>query len=62
MEEGVYTIPVNPNIATSEGLADNVHFLPVSPKFCRRIIECGRADDICVVSGGNPALDVGIKS
>ena len=63
-EEGIYTIFVNPNIATiatSKGLADKVYFLPVTPDFVRRIIRYERPDGIYVTFGGQTALNVGIK-
>jgi carbamoyl-phosphate synthase/aspartate carbamoyltransferase len=63
-EEGIYTILVNPNIATiatSQGLADKVYFLPVTPEFVRKIIEYERPDGIYVTFGGQTALNVGIK-
>ncbi|KAF8752925.1 Carbamoyl-phosphate [Rhizoctonia solani] len=47
-EEGIYTVLVNPNIATiatSKGLADKVYFLPVTPEFVRKIIKYERPDD-----------------
>ena len=63
-EEGIYTILVNPNIATiatSKGLADQVYFLPVTPEFVRKIIKYERPDGIYVTFGGQTALNVGIK-
>jgi carbamoyl-phosphate synthase/aspartate carbamoyltransferase len=63
-EEGIYTILVNPNIATiatSKGLADKVYFLPVTPEFVRKIIKYERPDGIYVTFGGQTALNVGIK-
>jgi carbamoyl-phosphate synthase / aspartate carbamoyltransferase len=63
-EEGIYTILVNPNIATiatSKGLADKVYFLPVTPEFVRKIIQYERPDGIYVTFGGQTALNVGIK-
>ncbi|KAG8894865.1 hypothetical protein FRB99_000945, partial [Tulasnella sp. 403] len=63
-EEGIYTILVNPNIATiatSKGLADKVYFLPVTPDFVRKIIKYERPDGIYVTFGGQTALNVGIK-
>jgi carbamoyl-phosphate synthase / aspartate carbamoyltransferase len=63
-EEGIYTIMVNPNIATiatSKGLADQVYFLPVTPEFVRKIIQYERPDGIYVTFGGQTALNVGIK-
>ncbi|KAG2098073.1 carbamoyl-phosphate synthetase [Suillus cothurnatus] len=63
-EEGIYTILVNPNIATiatSKGLADKVYFLPVTPDFVRKIIKYEKPDGIYVTFGGQTALNVGIK-
>ncbi|EJF60824.1 carbamoyl-phosphate synthase [Dichomitus squalens LYAD-421 SS1] len=63
-EEGIYTILVNPNIATiatSRGLADKVYFLPVTPEFVRKIIKYEQPDGIYVTFGGQTALNVGIK-
>ncbi|KAG6906784.1 hypothetical protein DXG01_012117 [Tephrocybe rancida] len=63
-EEGIYTIMVNPNIATiatSKGLADRVYFLPVTPEFVRKIIKFEKPDGIYVTFGGQTALNVGIK-
>ncbi|OJA11339.1 hypothetical protein AZE42_04930 [Rhizopogon vesiculosus] len=62
--EGIYTILVNPNIATiatSKGLADKVYFLPVTPDFVRKIIKYEKPDGIYVTFGGQTALNVGIK-
>ena len=63
-EEGIYTILLNPNIATiatSKGLADKVYFLPVTPEFVRKIIQYEKPDGIYVTFGGQTALNVGIK-
>jgi carbamoyl-phosphate synthase/aspartate carbamoyltransferase len=63
-EEGIYTILVNPNIATiatSKGLADKVYFLPVTPEFVLKIIQYEKPDGIYVTFGGQTALNVGIK-
>jgi carbamoyl-phosphate synthase / aspartate carbamoyltransferase len=63
-EEGIYTIMINPNIATiatSKGLADKVYFLPVTPEFVRKIIKYEKPDGIYVTFGGQTALNVGIK-
>jgi carbamoyl-phosphate synthase / aspartate carbamoyltransferase len=63
-EEGIYTILVNPNIATiatSKGLADKVYFLPVTPEFVRKIVQYEKPDGIYVTFGGQTALNVGIK-
>ncbi|WVQ99895.1 carbamoyl-phosphate synthase, large subunit [Kwoniella sp. CBS 9459] len=63
-EEGIYTILVNPNIATiqtSKGLADKVYFLPVTPEFVLKIIKHEKPDGIYCTFGGQTALSVGIK-
>lgn len=63
-EEGIYTILINPNIATiqtSKGLADKVYFLPVNPEFVRKVIKHEKPDGIYVTFGGQTALQVGIK-
>jgi carbamoyl-phosphate synthase/aspartate carbamoyltransferase len=63
-EEGIYTILVNPNIATiqtSKGLADKVYFLPVTPDFVLKIIKHEKPDGIYCTFGGQTALGVGIK-
>nr|XP_031860128.1 carbamoyl-phosphate synthase, large subunit [Kwoniella shandongensis]KAA5527200.1 carbamoyl-phosphate synthase, large subunit [Kwoniella shandongensis] len=63
-EEGIYTILVNPNIATiqtSKGLADKVYFLPVTAEFVRKIIKHEKPDGIYCTFGGQTALSVGIK-
>ncbi|KAI8580347.1 hypothetical protein K450DRAFT_238087 [Umbelopsis ramanniana AG] len=63
-EEGIYTILINPNIATiqtSKGLADKVYFLPVTPDFVRKVIEYEKPEGIYVTFGGQTALNVGIK-
>ncbi|CCK73600.1 bifunctional carbamoylphosphate synthetase/aspartate transcarbamylase NDAI_0G06170 [Naumovozyma dairenensis CBS 421] len=63
-EEGIYTILINPNIATiqtSKGLADKVYFLPVTADFVRKVILHERPDAIYVTFGGQTALSVGIE-
>ena len=63
-QEGIYTILVNPNIATiqtSKGLADKVYFLPVTADSVRKIIKHERPDAILVTFGGQTALQVGIQ-
>ena len=63
-QEGIYTILVNPNIATiqtSNGLADKVYFLPVTSESIRKIIAQERPDAIFVTFGGQTALKVGIE-
>lgn len=63
-EEGIYTILINPNIATiqtSKGLADKVYFLPVNAEFVRKVIKHERPDAIYCTFGGQTALSVGIQ-
>ncbi|GAM90204.1 hypothetical protein ANO11243_082450 [Dothideomycetidae sp. 11243] len=63
-EEGIYTILINPNIATiqtSKGLADKVYFLPVNADFVRKVIKQEKPDSIYCTFGGQTALSVGIK-
>ncbi|TIB63545.1 hypothetical protein E3P77_03468 [Wallemia ichthyophaga] len=62
-QEGIYTVLVNPNIATiqTSGLADKVYFLPVNPESVRKIIKYERPDGIYVTFGGQTALNVGCK-
>jgi carbamoyl-phosphate synthase/aspartate carbamoyltransferase len=63
-EEGIYTVLINPNIATiqtSKGLADKVYFLPVTAEFVRKVIVYERPDAIYVTFGGQTALQVGIQ-
>ncbi len=63
-EEGIYTVLINPNIATvqtSKGLADKVYFLPVTAEFVRKVIAHERPDGIYVTFGGQTALQVGIQ-
>ena len=62
-EEGIRTILVNPNVATiqtSEHLADEVYFVPVTPKFVEQIIEEERPDGIMLGFGGQTALNCGV--
>lgn len=63
-EEGVSTVLINPNIATvqtSEGVADKIYFLPVSPYFVERVIEKERPDGILLSFGGQTALNCGVE-
>ncbi|MBQ1648439.1 MAG: carbamoyl-phosphate synthase large subunit, partial [Bacteroidales bacterium] len=63
-EEGIRTILINPNIATvqtSEGIADKIYFLPVTPDFVERVIKKERPDGIFLSFGGQTALNCGIK-
>ena len=62
-EEGIKTVLINPNIATvqtSEGVADQIYFLPVQPYFVERVIEKERPDAILLSFGGQTALNCGV--
>ncbi len=62
-EEGIYTILINPNIATvqtSEGMADKIYFLPVTPFFVEKVIEKEKPEGILLSFGGQTALNCGI--
>ena len=59
----IYTILINPNIATiqtSKGLADKCYFLPITPQFVRKVIEKEKPDGIYCTFGGQTALQIGI--
>ena len=63
-EEGIHSVLVNPNIATiqtSEGIADKVYFLPVTPFFVEEIIKKERPDGILLAFGGQTALNCGAE-
>ncbi len=63
-EEGIYTILINPNIATvqtSEGVADKIYFLPVTTFFIEKVIEKERPEGILLSFGGQTALNCGIE-
>ena len=63
-EEGVETVLINPNIATvqtSEGVADQIYFLPVQPYFVERVIQKERPDGILLAFGGQTALNCGVE-
>ena len=63
-EEGISTVLINPNIATvqtSEGVADQIYFLPVQPYFVERVIEKERPDGILLAFGGQTALNCGVE-
>ena len=63
-EEKIKTVLINPNIATiqtSEGLADTIYFLPVTPEFVERVIEKERPDGILLSFGGQTALNCGVE-
>lgn len=63
-EENITTILINPNIATvqtSEGFADKIYFLPVTPYFVKKVIEKERPDGIFLAFGGQTALNCGVQ-
>ena len=63
-EEGVETVLINPNIATvqtSEGVADQIYFLPVQPYFVERVIQKEHPDGILLSFGGQTALNCGVE-
>lgn len=63
-EEGVKTVLINPNIATvqtSEGVADQIYFLPVQPYFVERVIQKEHPDGILLSFGGQTALNCGVE-
>ena len=63
-EEGIYTLLINPNIATvqtSEGTADRIYFLPVTPFFVEKVIAKERPDGIMLAFGGQTALNCGVE-
>ena len=63
-EEGVYTILINPNIATiqtSEDIADKIYFLPVTSHFVEKVIQKERPDGILLAFGGQTALNCGVE-
>lgn len=63
-EEGICTVLINPNIATvqtSEGVADQIYFLPVTPYFVEKVIEKERPDGIMLAFGGQTALNCGVS-
>ncbi len=63
-EEGITTVLINPNIATvqtSEGFADKIYFLPVTPLFVEKVIKKERPDGILLAFGGQTALNCGVE-
>ncbi len=63
-EEGIETILINPNIATvqtSEGVADKIYFLPVTPFFVEKVIAREKPDGILLAFGGQTALNCGVQ-
>ena len=62
-EEGIKTVLINPNIATvqtSEGVADKIYFLPVTPYFVEKVIDKERPDGVLLSFGGQTALNCGV--
>jgi len=63
-EEGIATVLINPNIATvqtSDGFADKIYFLPVTPYFVEKVIDKERPDGILLAFGGQTALNCGVS-
>jgi carbamoyl-phosphate synthase large subunit len=63
-EEGIRTVLVNPNVATiqtSEHLADEVYFVPVTPEFVAKVLEAERPDGVLLGFGGQTALNCGVE-
>ena len=63
-EEGIETILINPNIATvqtSEGVADRIYFLPVTPFFVEKVIQKEQPQGIMLAFGGQTALNCGVE-
>ena len=63
-EEGIESVLINPNIATiqtSEGVADRVYFLPITPQFVEEVIKKERPDGILLAFGGQTALNCGTQ-
>ncbi len=63
-EEGIETVLINPNIATvqtSDGIADKIYFLPVTPYFVEKVIEKERPEGILLAFGGQTALNCGVE-
>ena len=63
-EEGIETVLINPNIATvqtSEGFADKIYFLPVTPYFVEKVIAKERPDGVLLSFGGQTALNCGVE-
>lgn len=63
-EEGIKTVLINPNIATvqtSEGIADKIYFLPVTPFFVEKVIEKEKPEGLLLAFGGQTALNCGVE-
>lgn len=62
-EEGVYTVLINPNIATNQtsyGVAEKIYFLPINPYFVEKVIEKEKPDGLLLSFGGQTALNCGV--
>lgn len=62
-EEGIQTVLINPNIATvqtSEGIADKIYYLPVTPFFVEKVLQQEKPDGILLAFGGQTALNCGV--
>lgn len=62
-EEGIYTVLINPNVATvqtAKGLADKVYFLPVTPDYVTQVLKHERPDGVLLSFGGQTALNCGV--
>ncbi|PIN80230.1 carbamoyl phosphate synthase large subunit, partial [Candidatus Woesearchaeota archaeon CG10_big_fil_rev_8_21_14_0_10_34_8] len=63
-EEGIFTVLINPNIATyqtSKGVADKIYFLPVTPYFVEEVIAKEKPDAVLLSFGGQTALNCGLE-
>lgn len=63
-EEGIQTVLINPNIATvqtSEGVADTIYFLPVTPFFVEKVIQKEKPEGVLLAFGGQTALNCGVE-
>ena len=63
-DEGIETILINPNIATvqtSEGVADKIYYLPVTPYFVEQVIKKEQPQGILLAFGGQTALNCGVE-
>uniref|UniRef100_A0A8C2MF30 Multifunctional protein CAD n=1 Tax=Cricetulus griseus TaxID=10029 RepID=A0A8C2MF30_CRIGR len=63
-EENIQTLLINPNIATvqtSQGLADKVYFLPITPHYVTQVIRNERPDGVLLTFGGQTALNCGVE-
>lgn len=63
-EEGIYTVLINPNIATvqtSKGIADQIYYLPITPHFVEEVVKKEKPDGILLAFGGQTALNCGIE-